>query len=62
VELKARLAKDEQLAKKKKLSAKVRGKLAAMKKTLPSADQPDERVKLQANIENFERSYLGKKP
>jgi len=61
-ELRTRLTKDEQLAKKKKLSAKVRAKLTAMKKSLTSADQPDERVKLQTNLENFERSYLGKKP
>jgi hypothetical protein len=61
-ELKARLAKDEQLAKKKKLSAKVRAKLTALKKTLPAADQAEERVKLQNGLESFERSYLGKKP
>ncbi len=61
-ELKARLAKDEQLAKKKKLSAKVRAKLTALKKTLPAADQAEERIKLQNGLESFERSYLGKKP
>jgi hypothetical protein len=59
--LKARLTKDEQLAKKKRLSSKVRAKLSGYRKALASADQPAERLKLQTSLENFERTYLGKK-
>ncbi len=56
--LKARVAKFETAAKKKKLSGKARAKLAVLKKQVAAAGTPEERLVAGGRLDDFERTYL----